>query len=112
VEIVHALRPALASAEGSMLLALYSPYARRGDLWKQHTRHFGKDGDPVLCWQSPALTMNPSLAAEIVENAYLEDESATQSRMGAELRSDLEHLFDFDAFSRCVVPDRIEPSPV
>ncbi len=82
MEIVNALRPAMASVEGSMLLALYSPYARRDDSWKQHTRQFGKDGDPVLCWQAPALTMNPSLATEIVENAYLEDESATRSRMG------------------------------
>ncbi len=112
VEIVNAIRPALAGVEGSMLLALSSPYARKGVLWKQHTRHFAKDGDPVLCWQAPTLTMNPSLSAEIVENAYREDESTARAEWGAEFRSDLEDLFDFDALARCVVPDRIELPPV
>ena len=67
VEILNALRPAMASVEGSVLLALSSPYRRGGALWKQHTPHFGKDGDPVLCWQAPTRTMNPALPQEIID---------------------------------------------
>jgi hypothetical protein len=81
-------------------------------LWKQHQRHYGKDGDPVLCWQAPTATMNPALSSEIIANAYAEDESAARAEWGAEFRADLEDLFDFDAITRCVVPDRTELPPV
>ena len=73
VEILNALRPAMASVEGSVLLALSSPYRRGGVLWKQHTRHFGKDGDPVLCWQAPTRTMNPALPQDVIDDAYAEE---------------------------------------
>ena len=68
-EIVNALRPAMAGVDGSILLALSSPYARKGILWKQHTRHFGKDSDPVMCWQAPTARMNPGLPAAIIADA-------------------------------------------
>jgi hypothetical protein len=81
-------------------------------LWKQHQRHYGKDGDSVLCWQAATAAMNPQLSSEIIANAYLEDESAARAEWGAEFRCDLEDLFDFDAITRCVVPDRVELPPV
>lgn len=110
-EIVNALRPAMANVPGSILLALSSPYARKGVLWKQHQRHYGKDGDPVLCWQAATPVMNPSLDRDIIANAYQEDESAARAEWGAEFRSDLEDLFDFDAISRCVARGRQELPP-
>jgi len=110
-EIVNALRPAMANVEGAILLALSSPYARKGVLWKQHTRHYGRDGDPVLCWQAATATMNPALPTDIIASAYLEDESAARAEWGAEFRADLEDLFDFEAITRCVVPDRAELPP-
>ena len=112
VEICNALRPAMANVDGSIMLALSSPYARKGVLWKMHSRHYGKDGDPVLCWQAPTSTMNPALSSDIIANAYAEDESAARAEWGAEFRADLEDLFDFDVITRCVVPDRLELPPV
>jgi hypothetical protein len=111
-EIVNALRPAMANIPGSILLALSSPYARKGVLYRQHVKHYGKAGDPVLCWQAATARMNPGLPTEIIENAYLEDEVAARAEWGGEFRSDLEDLFDFDAITRCVVPDRMELPPL
>ncbi|MBC7180158.1 MAG: hypothetical protein H5U14_08715, partial [Roseovarius sp.] len=42
VEVIAALRPALATL-GGKLIALSSPYTRRGVLWDQYRRHFGHD---------------------------------------------------------------------
>ena len=41
-EIIAALRPAMATIRGAMLLCLSSPYARKGELYKAHRNHYGK----------------------------------------------------------------------
>src|SRR5262249_16225796 len=56
--IVEALRPAMATVPGALLVAISSPYARHGVLWDAYRRHYGHDGD-VLVWQAPTQTMNP-----------------------------------------------------
>jgi hypothetical protein len=58
-EIVQAIRPAMATVPGALLLGISSPYARRGELWRAYRDHFGKDGDPVLVWQAETRAMNP-----------------------------------------------------
>jgi len=45
-EIIAAVRPGLATL-GGPLLALSSPYARRGELWTAYRRHYGTDSP---CW--------------------------------------------------------------
>ena len=45
-EIIAALRPGMASIKGSMLLCASSPYSRKGALWENYKRHFGKQNDP------------------------------------------------------------------
>lgn len=67
-EVLRALRPALATT-GGPLICVSSPYAKRGALYTTWKHHFGKDGDPVLVWQAPSLTMNPTLAAEAIARA-------------------------------------------
>ena len=61
--MINAIRPGMATIPGAMLLVRSSPYARRGALWDAHRRHFGKDGDPILVWQAPTRTMNPTPSA-------------------------------------------------
>ena len=57
---------------GGLLVGISSPYARRGLLWQKYRQHYGKDGD-VLVWAAPSLAMNPTLPADIVEEALAED---------------------------------------
>jgi hypothetical protein len=59
-EILRALRPSLLTTKGPMI-AISSPYARRGELWKAYSKHFGKTGDPILVAQAPSWQMNTTL---------------------------------------------------
>jgi len=47
IEILNAARPALATTAGP-LIAISSPYARRGALWDTYRRNFGPEGDPSI----------------------------------------------------------------
>lgn len=109
-EIVAALRPALSTIPGSRLVALSTPYARRGVLWKAHARYFGKDAD-TLVWMAPSRVMNPTLDERIVADALAEDPAAARSEWLAKFRQDLESLLDLDAVTRCVVSGRSELPP-
>jgi hypothetical protein len=89
VEILRALRPGLASIPGSMLLLASSPYAKRGELYNAYRRYHGKEAARVLCWQADTASMNPSIPAEIIEEAYTEDPEAAKAEYGAQFRDDL-----------------------
>jgi hypothetical protein len=60
-EILNAVRPGLATTGGPLLVA-GSPYARKGELWNAHRRHYGPKGDPlILVAQGASRDFNPSL---------------------------------------------------
>jgi hypothetical protein len=111
-EILNALRPAMATVPGAMLLALSSPYARRGELWKNYKAHFGKDGD-VLVWQADTRTMNPAVPQSFIDAAYAEDDAAASAEYGAQFRSDLERFVSREAVEAVTVVGRqvLEPEP-
>jgi hypothetical protein len=46
--VLDALRPAMATIPGAVLLCASSPYARRGALWDAYRRFHGQDDAPVL----------------------------------------------------------------
>jgi hypothetical protein len=93
VEILTALRPAMATVPGALLLCISSPYARRGALWQAYSEHFGQDGD-VLVWQASSASMNPTLPARIVEDAYAADAASAAAEYGAQFRRDIESFID------------------
>lgn len=109
--ILAAVRPGLATLQGP-LIALSSPYARKGELYEHHKRHFGRDDDPILVAQAPTLTMNPSLPASIVKRAYELDEASARAEYGAEFRFDVEGFVTREVVEACVIPGRHELPPV
>ena len=102
-EVLEAIRPAMASVPGSMLLAASSPYSRRGALWDAHKRYYAKDG-PVLVWQAPTTVMNPTIAQRVVDEALERDASVGASEWLATFRSDLETYVDRAAVEACIEP--------
>ncbi len=102
-EVLEAIRPALATVPGSMLLAASSPYSRRGVLWSTHRAHFAKDG-PVLVWQAPTTTMNPTVSSRVVDDALARDATLAASEWLAQFRSDLESFVSRDAVEACIEP--------
>ena len=110
-EILHALRPAMATVEGGLMLCISSPYARRGELWRAYRDHYGRDSERVLVWHAATRTMNPTVPVDEIAQAYAEDESVASAEYGAEFRRDLETFVSREAIDAAVVPGRWEVPP-
>jgi hypothetical protein len=50
-EVLDALRPAMATVPGALLLCASSPYTKRGILYDAYRRYWGQPG-PVLVWRA------------------------------------------------------------
>jgi hypothetical protein len=88
-EILAALRPAMSTIPGAMLLCASSPYAKRGALWDTHRRHYGKPG-PVLVWRADTRTMNPTVPQRVIDEAFERDPASAAAEYGATFRSDVD----------------------
>lgn len=110
VEMLRALRPALATTGGKLVI-LSSPYGQAGALWDLHRRHYGRDGSTTLVWQADAPSMNPTLPADYLERMREDDPEAYRSEVLGEFRTGVSSLFDPAALDACVVPERRELPP-
>ena len=112
-EIVAALRPAMATVPGAMLLCASSPYARRGELWRAYREHHGRDDAPVLVWKAPTQTMNPSVPQSVIDAAYERDPASAAAEYGSNFRRDIEAFLDREAIEACqrAGPPELPPVP-
>ncbi|YBV97392.1 hypothetical protein M1D80_11050 [Phyllobacteriaceae bacterium JZ32] len=107
-EVIDAVRPSLATT-GGPILVISSPYARRGELYATHKRHFGKDGDPlILVAQGPSKTFNPTLSDKLIARAYERDPSVAAAEYGGAFRTDVEALLTREAVEAAVDEGVIE----
>jgi hypothetical protein len=106
-EIVASIRPAMVTIPGSLLVAISSPYARRGVMWETFRRHHGDQGDPaILTWQAPSRTMNGTIPQSVVDEALAADEAAARAEWLAEWRRDVDAFVSREVLDACVVPGR------
>lgn len=111
-EVVGALRPAMATIPGAVLLGLSSPYRRAGALFEAHRDHFGRDGDPVLVWQADTATMNPTVPEQFIKDAYARDPAQAAAEFGAQFRADIVGFLLDEWISGAVIPGRHELPPI
>jgi hypothetical protein len=111
-EIIAALKPAMATIPRAMMLKASSPYSRRGALWNDHKKHFGRDDSSVLVWQADTRTMNPSVPEAFVAAEYENDPANAAAEYGAQFRSDIEAFVTREAAEACVIDDRYELPPM
>jgi hypothetical protein len=111
-EIVAALKPAMATIPKAMMLKASSPYSRRGALWNDHKKHFGRDDSSVLVWQADTRTMNPSVPQSVVDAAYEDDPADAAAEYGAQFRSDIEAFVTREAAEACAIDGRYELPPM
>ena len=110
-EILNALRPALATT-GGPLVVISSPYARRGEVYGTWKRHYGPAGDPlILVARAASRTMNPSLPQRVVDRALERDHASASAEYLAEFRSDVEALLTVEVIDAASVPGRFELPP-
>lgn len=110
-EIIAALRPALATL-GGKLIAISSPYSRRGELWESYRRHYGKNDDPILVVQAASRTLNPSLPQSVIDRAMARDEASAKAEYLGQFRVDVEGFVAREVVEGCTVPGRVELPPV
>jgi hypothetical protein len=107
-EICAALRPALATSQG-MLVLISSPYAKRGEFFSLFKKFYGPDGDPgVIVIKAPTKVMNPTLADSVINRAYGRDPISAAAEYGAEFRTDISNFVDRDVVQACIAPNMRE----
>lgn len=111
-EILAALRPSLATTRGP-LIAISSPYGKKGELWNVFRGDYGADGDPaILVAKAASREMNPSLAQSVVDRAMERDSAAADAEYGGNFRTDLEAFVSREAVEAAVEPECRERPPV
>ena len=92
--VLDALRPAMATVPGSLLLAASSPYSKRGILYDAWKKWHGTDDGNALVWVAPSRTMNPSLPERLIAEALERDPAAARAEYLAEWRDDVAAFLD------------------
>ncbi|WP_245624579.1 terminase large subunit domain-containing protein [Belnapia moabensis] len=108
--ILAALRPAMATVPGAMLLCASSPYARRGAMWNAYRRWYGVPNDHVLFWRAPTRTMNPTVPQRIIDEAMERDAQSASAEYLAEFRSDVAEFVSREVIDACTAIGRHEYS--
>ena len=96
-EIIAAIKPAMATMPGSMMLFASSPYARRGEMWNAYKKHFGKDDSSILVWKAPTRTINPSVPQSFIDDAMVDDPAHATAEYMAEFRTDVKSYITVEA---------------
>jgi hypothetical protein len=101
-EIMVALKPALATTGGPMLLTS-SPATMEGVVFKLFEQHHGAKGDPrVLVVQADSRTLNPTLRQDVIDRAFEEDASAASAEYGGQFRQPMSNYLERSVVQKCV----------
>ena len=111
VETLNAIRPALSTIPGSILLASSSPYAQTGLVWEVFREGYGKDDSPILVWRAKTRAMNSNVPRAVIAAAYLRDPASASAEYGAQFRTDVSSFIPQAIVQSRVVPGRLELPP-
>lgn len=110
-EILAALRPAMSTIPGALLIGLGTPYKRSGPLYDSYKKHYGQDSS-VLVIQADTRMMNPTVSQSVIDRAMELDPIAASAEYLAQFRSDVGTFLDSDLIERAIEPGRRERAPV
>ena len=105
IELYRAAKPSLATT-GGMLLTISSPWAKKGFVFDQWRKHYGKDSD-VLVLQGATRLFNPTIPQSLIDSAMESDPEGSKSEWLAQWRSGIS-----DLLQREVVEDAVRSSPL
>jgi len=112
IEILRALRPAMATIPNAVLVMSSSPYARKGELHAAWRRYYARDDAPTLVWQASTKSMNPTVSDRFLARKYEEDAEAAKAEFGAQWRNDLADFVSDDAVDAVTAVGRTELPPM
>ena len=115
VEVIGALRPSQAAFKGALLLGLSTPHMKRGILYSTFEKFYGRDDPRTLVWLSDTGSMNGTIAAQTISDAFEFDEVWAASEYGRDgvvsFRADLESFLSAEAVAAATVAGRLELPP-
>lgn len=111
-EVLAAIRPALATFPGSLLVCISSPYAQKGALYEAFRRYYGQSDPRVLVARAPTRLLNPSLPESLVAEELERDPEAARAEWLAEFRSDMAALIDGELLNACTRSEPRELPPL
>jgi hypothetical protein len=111
-EILDALRPAMATIPGSMMLIATSPYSRKGPVWEAWQRHWAKEHDSILIWKATTRAMNSTVPRRVIDAAMERDPASASAEYMAEFRSDIENYLTREVIEAAVTPGLFEIPPM
>jgi hypothetical protein len=111
VEVLRSLRPGLMTTRGP-LIAISSPFGRRGELWKAFERHFAKPTSRTLVARAPSITMNPGLDPDWIAEQIALDPIGGAGEYLAEFRNDVDAFLRQEFVEACTVHGRHELQPI
>lgn len=109
-ELIAALRPALATT-GGRLIAITTPYARRGWTFQTYERNFGNPTGKILVWNCASRIMNPTLSQSIIDEGLEEDYAKARAEYFGEFRDDVAAFLSREVIESVVVRNRQELLP-
>lgn len=112
IELLAALRPAMAMIPTAQLILSSTPYRRAGELYRIFTCHFGTDSRRVVAWSGAAVPLNPLLDPEVIREAFEADPDRAASEFACEWRTDLETFLSRDLIASATVPGRMALPPI
>lgn len=110
VEVYRALVPGLATT-GGMLIGISSPYSRRGLLFDQWRKHYGKDSDTLVI-QAATTDLNPTIDRRVIEEAQTDDPEAAKAEWFGQFRSDVAAFLPLEVVEAAARPSRLELPPI
>lgn len=109
IEVIRAVRPAMATFPHGKLLLVSSPYTMTGALWDIWKR---RDSDPdTLVWHAPTSLMNPTVSARFLAKEQARDPENFRREYLAEFTEAISSFLSAEAIEACVVPGRTELAP-
>jgi hypothetical protein len=110
-EILRAIRPSLLTTRGP-LIAISSPYARKGELWTTFKRDYGAQGDPrILVARAASREMNATLRQADIDREMDRDPASGLAEYYAEFRTDISAFVSQEVIDGCVAHSVFELPP-
>ena len=107
-EIIAAVRPALATTNGPLIM-ISSPYSKRGEAYSLYAKHYGPGGDPlILVAQGSSRDFNPSLPQRVVDRAMEADPAAASAEYLGQWRTDIAAFVSREVVEQCVTASCFE----
>jgi hypothetical protein len=109
VEVVRAVRPAMATFPNAKLLLVSSPYAMSGVLWEMWQ---ARNEDPdALVWHAPTALMNPTVSQRFLQREQRRDPETYEREYEATFTEALSSFLPGDAIDECIVRGRTDVPP-